>query len=106
MLPVDLLILSVKERAARCRTLKGRRTITLRAKDIWGIVPGEIATVIPNKFWSFKGHQYLSGEVSASRMDIASLELHPMDDQGARFLIPEVRADKSWEDTQGESNGL
>jgi hypothetical protein len=34
------------------------------------------------------------------------LSLNPMDDQGARFLILEVRAHKSWEDSQGESNGL
>jgi hypothetical protein len=41
----------------------------------------------------------------AGPADIEKQRLNPMDNQGARFLIQQDRAQKSWEDSQGESNG-
>lgn len=76
--PVELIVLSVKERAARCRLLGSDRAITLRASGLWDIVPGEIVTVTPRKQWSYAGHPYLSGEIESTRLDVRALRLVPL----------------------------
>ncbi|HBN07792.1 MAG TPA: cytoplasmic protein [Cyanobacteria bacterium UBA8530] len=76
--PIELVVVSVKENAARCRLLDSDRTVTLRARLLWDAVPGTIITVKPNKRWSFNGHPYLSGEVEATRLDAAALDLVPL----------------------------
>jgi hypothetical protein len=76
--PVELVALSVKERAIRCRLLGSARIITLRADRIWEVVPGAIATVMPRKQWRFGGHPYLSGEILSMRIDIKALDLVPL----------------------------
>jgi hypothetical protein len=73
--PIELVALSVKENAARCRTLGSDRVVTLRARRLWDVVPGEIVTVEPRKQWSYAGHPYLSGEVKSVRLDVAALGL-------------------------------
>ena len=60
--PIELLVLSVKDVAARCRLLGSDRAITLRATRLWDVVPGEIVRVRPRKHWRYAGHPYLSGE--------------------------------------------
>lgn len=45
----ELVVLSIKENAARCRLLKSHRFITLRASGLWDVVPGEIVVVKPRK---------------------------------------------------------
>ncbi|TDI36186.1 MAG: cytoplasmic protein [Acidobacteria bacterium] len=82
--PIELVALSVKERAARCRLLGSERVITLRASRLWDIVPGEIVTVEPRKQWRYSGHPYLSGEITTSRLDAHALGLVPLnlEDQG------------------------
>jgi tetratricopeptide (TPR) repeat protein len=76
--PVELIALSVKERAARCRLLGSDRAITLRASRLWDVVPGEIMTVKPRKQWSYVGHPYLSGEIESTRLDVRALGLVPL----------------------------
>jgi uncharacterized protein with HEPN domain len=76
--PVELVVLSVKERAARCRLLAGDRVITFRPDRIDKVVPGEIVTVKPHKQWSYAGHPYLSGEIESTRIDAAALGLVPL----------------------------
>jgi hypothetical protein len=76
--PIELVVLSVKEKAARCRLVGSDRVITLRASRLWDIVPGEIAVVKPCKQWSYAGHPYLSGEIESSRLDIDALGLVPL----------------------------
>ena len=76
--PVELVVLSVKEKAARCRLVGSDRVITLRASRLWDIVPGEIAVVKPRKRWTYAGHPYLSGEVDLSRLDVEALGLVPL----------------------------
>ena len=82
--PIELVALSVKERAARCRLLGSERVITLRASGLWDVVPGEIVTVKPRKQWRSAGHPYLSGEIGSSRLDVPALGLVPLrlEDQG------------------------
>jgi tetratricopeptide (TPR) repeat protein len=82
--PVELVVLSVKESAARCRLLGSDRVITLRASLLCDVVPGEITEVKPRKQWSYAGHPYLSGEIESTRLDVAALGLVPLklEDQG------------------------
>ena len=75
---VELIPLSVKERAAHCRLLGSDRRITLRASRLWDMVPGEIVTVNPRKQWSYAGHPYLSGEIASTRLDVGALGLVPL----------------------------
>ena len=76
--PVELVALSVKERAARCRLLGSERVVTLRASRLWDVMPGEIVTVKPRKQWRYAGHPYLSGEIESTRLDVAALDLVPL----------------------------
>jgi hypothetical protein len=76
--PVDLVVLAVKERAARCRLLDSERVLTLRAGSLHRLVPGHIVTVQPNKHWRHNGHPYLSGKIASSRVDAAALGLTPL----------------------------
>ena len=75
---VDLVVLSVRERSARCRVLDSSHEVTLRATALWAVVPGQIATVTPRKQWRFGNHLYLSGEIDSARMDVSSLRLQPL----------------------------
>jgi tetratricopeptide (TPR) repeat protein len=76
--PVELVVLSVKERAAPCQLLGTNQNITLRASGLWDVVPGEIVTVEPRKYWRFSNHPYLSGEILSTRLDVAALGLVPL----------------------------
>jgi len=76
--PIELVVLSVKENAARCRPPGSDRVITLRASGLWNVVPGEVAVVKARKQWSYAGHPYLSGEIESSRLDVPALGLLPL----------------------------
>ena len=76
--PVELIVLSIKERAAPCLLLGTNRAITLRATLLQNMVPGEIVTVNPRKQWRFAGHPYLSGEIESTRIDAGALGLVPL----------------------------
>ena len=76
--PIDLAVMSVKEKAARCRLVGSDRVITLRADMLWDIVPGEIAVVKPHKQWIYGGQLCLSGEIESSHLDIEALGLVPL----------------------------
>lgn len=82
--PIELIALSVKEKAARCRLLGSERVVTLRATRLWDVVPAEIVVVRPRRQWSYAGHPYLSAEIESSRLDVAALGLVPLalEDQG------------------------
>jgi len=83
--PVELIVLGVKKQEmARCRLLGTDKELTLRSAGVWDVVPGEIATVMPRKHWSFAGHPYLSGDITGVRFDLAALNLTPLKltDQG------------------------
>lgn len=77
--PVDLIVLIVKQRAARCRLLGSERVVTLRAGSLHRIVAGQIATVQPNKQWRHGGNPYLSGQIIDTRVDAAALGLVPLE---------------------------
>jgi len=75
---VELVVLSVKQKAARCRLLGGDRTFTFRAGGLWAVVPGEIAVVRPAKQWTYAGNPYLSGVIESTRLDAGALGLVPL----------------------------
>jgi hypothetical protein len=77
--PVEIVALSVKERATRCRLLGSDRVITLRASHLWDVVPGAIVTVKPRKQWRYAGHPYLSGKIKSIRIDVKALDLVPLE---------------------------
>ena len=58
--PIELIVFSVKKKAARCRLPESERVVTLRAPRFSKLVPGEIAKIVPHKQWSYAGHSYLS----------------------------------------------
>ena len=72
---LNLVVLSVKQTAARCRVLETQEPITLRAGGLWRVAPGEIVTVQPRKRWTYAKHPYLSGEITASRIAVPELGL-------------------------------
>ena len=76
--PVELVVLSVKEKAARCRLLGGGQIFTLRAGRLWDVVPGEIAVVRPAKQWTYARNPYLSGSIESTRLDAKTLGLVPL----------------------------
>jgi len=76
--PVELIVLSVKQKAARCRLLGGAHIVTLRASGLWEVVPGEIVVVQPRKRWSYARNPYLSGEIESIRLDVQALGLAPL----------------------------
>ena len=76
--PRDLIVLALRDKAARCRLLGSDRNLTLRAERLWGVAPGEILTVQARKQWRYAGHPYLSGEIVATRLDVAALGLVPL----------------------------
>ena len=82
--PVELVALSVKGNAVRCRLLGANRVITLRATHLWEVGPGEIIVVKPKKQWRYAGHPYLAGVIESARLDVAALGLVPLklEDQG------------------------
>ena len=72
---VELVVLSLKQKAARCRLASSGGEITLRATSLWDMVPGEIAVVRPHKQWTYAGNPYLSGRIESTRLDVGALEL-------------------------------
>ncbi|MEQ8765460.1 MAG: hypothetical protein RL885_16140 [Planctomycetota bacterium] len=76
--PIDLVLVRLREKAARCRFVDGGEGITLRARSLGRYVPGQILTVQAKKHWQFKSHPYLSGEVVSTRVDAAALGLTPL----------------------------
>jgi hypothetical protein len=76
--PVELVALTVKDRAAQCRLLESNRIITLRTSRLREVVPGAIVTVTPRRQWRYGGHLYLSGEILSTRIDVKALGLVPL----------------------------
>ncbi len=75
--PVDLIVLLCKSNALRCRLLGSAREVTLRT-PVRDEIPGSIITVTPKKQWTHSRHPYLSGDVSAVRIDVSFLGLVPL----------------------------
>ncbi|MFH0899167.1 MAG: cytoplasmic protein [Pseudomonadota bacterium] len=87
-----LVVLAVQGRGARCRVLGSEREISLRSRIPREVVPGYIVTVEPRKQWSYAGHPYLAATILDSRLDVAALQLTPLE------LLPRTTWDpRSWQ---------
>ena len=86
--PIELIVLAPKSQAARCRILGSEREITLRSRDVWDVVAGEIVTVRARKQWRYAGHPYLSGDVESHRLDVEALGLVPLRLQNEHLWDP------------------
>jgi hypothetical protein len=75
--PVDLLVLACKSNALRCRLLDSTREVTLRTA-VRDEIAGSTITVTPKKQWTHARHPYLSGDVTAVRIDASVLGLVPL----------------------------
>lgn len=80
----DVAVLSLSARTARCKVLSSGEAITLRSARLC-VVPGEIATVKPDKRWIYGGHPHVSGSIESIRLEPKALGLTP--------LRPEPRGD-------------
>ena len=78
VIPVELVVLSIKRTTARCRVLGSGQPITFRASRLWTVFPGEIAVVKPAKQWTYSGNPYLSGVIESTRLDPTALGLVPL----------------------------
>jgi hypothetical protein len=73
----DLLVLACKSNALRCRLLGSTREVTLRTA-VRDEIAGSVITVTPRKQWTHARHPYLSGDVTAVRIDASVLGLVPL----------------------------
>jgi hypothetical protein len=87
--PLELVVLSVMEKAVRCRFFDSGSIVTLRPKHLRDVIPAEILTVTPLKQWSFGGHPYISGAIESSRLDVPALGLVPLRLVDMRVWDPE-----------------
>jgi hypothetical protein len=71
----ELVVLSVKKFAARCRFLGSDHVVSLRTSRVRDLVPGEIITLRPSQQWPDARHARVSGDVEGRRIDVAALEL-------------------------------
>jgi hypothetical protein len=76
--PLELIVFSVKQKAARCRVRGTARTVILRTARLWDVVPGEIAVVRPSKQWTYARTPCFSGEIESTRLDVQALGLVPL----------------------------
>jgi len=103
--PLDLIVLGIKKKeAARCRLPGTDKELTLRSAGVWGLAPGEIITVVPQKIWSYAGHPYLSADITGYRFDLAALDLTPLNltpfgmwDPTKHYWGEDVDPEEAWE---------
>jgi len=65
-------------RTARVRVLATGEQITVRARDLWHVMPGHVVTLALQRRWRHRGQLYAEGEVSEVRIDVPALGLLPL----------------------------
>jgi len=75
---VDLIVLSVRGRAARCRRRGSDEVVMVREASLQDVVPGMILTISPRKQRLHGGLPCLTGDIRASRIDAEALALLPL----------------------------
>lgn len=93
--PIELAVLAVREKSARCRVPGTGMELTLRSEDLWTVVPGEMITVEGRKQWRYGGHPYLSGGILRHRVDVSALGLTPL---RLRDELPWDPSELHWEE--------
>lgn len=75
---IEAAVIKVNRVSARVRSLGEDEQVTLRATDVAGMVPGQIATLRLTRRWSYRDHAYAAGVVEDARTDVAKLGLEPL----------------------------
>jgi hypothetical protein len=76
--PIEMVVVSVTEKAASCRLLGGEDLVTLSAPGFWELVPGEIAKIMPHKQRRYAGRLSITGDILSTRLDVSILGLEPL----------------------------
>jgi len=63
------------KRAARVRVLATGEVLTVRASDLWHVMPGHVVTLVVRRRWRHLGHLYGEGELRDARIDVPALGL-------------------------------
>jgi len=76
--PIEVVVVYVTEKGANCRLLAGEGVVTVRAPEVWELVPGEIAKVMPHKQRRYAGRLSITGDILSTRLDLPLLGLVPL----------------------------
>src|ERR1035437_7972078 len=71
--PVVVVVLSVKDKAARCRILENDLVVTFRASGLWDVIPGEVAVIKPRRGCPLAALLFFPGEIESVRFDVPAL---------------------------------
>lgn len=72
---VEAAVLSRGTRAARVRVLATGEEVTVRADDLWHVMPGHVVTLALERRWQHRGQLYAVGDVRDTRLDVPALGL-------------------------------
>ncbi len=77
---INLIVLATRENIANCKVLETGENILLRlsSRQLFEIVPGEIATIELKKIWEFGGSKYISGQLIDHQIKLDLLGLQPL----------------------------
>ncbi|MCC6806949.1 MAG: tetratricopeptide repeat protein [Deltaproteobacteria bacterium] len=59
--------------------------VTFRATGTWRVAPGQIATLLVERTWTWRGDDYASGTIEDAKVDIAKLGLTPLPLEGGEL---------------------
>ena len=65
-------------KAARVRVLATGEVLTVRAGDLWHVMPGHVVSLVLKRRWRHLGHLYGEGELRDARIDVPALGLPPL----------------------------
>jgi hypothetical protein len=74
----EAVVLRRSVKAARVRVLATGEVLTVRASDLWHVMPGHVVTLVLNRHWRHLGHLYGEGELRDARIDVPALGLPPL----------------------------
>ena len=75
---IDAAVLKVNRQSARVRLLGEGGHVTFRSADVWDVVPGQVATLVVERRWDWRGDDYASGRIENPRIDVGKLDLVPL----------------------------
>jgi hypothetical protein len=103
--PLEAIVLSCSDNAIRLCLLGGNELVTMKTSQFhsWHAIPGKIIKIQQSKRWTFKRHEYISGEILSSHIDLGAIGIKPLslEDRGAtnfeKVYEPFTRADQHYE---------
>ena len=82
---VEAVVLKLNQGSARIRVVGEPGEMTFRSRDLGAsqvFAPGQLATLLIEKRWPWRGDSYASGRIESARIDIPPLGLVPLSLQG------------------------